>query len=131
MGLRLIEGRDFSETSGTEAERPVIVNETFVREIGWDEPIGKQIGRLGGQFSGRVIGVVEDYHFHSLQERIAPFAIFRGDADYSGANAPQRARSSAPNGGQPMAVRCSSAQAASVRRYGSSGSRPSPSRASA
>jgi putative ABC transport system permease protein len=91
MGLRVIEGRDFSGTSGSEAERPVIVNETFVREMGWDEPIGKQIGRPGGRLSGRVIGVVEDYHFQSLHERIAPFAIYRGDPDYGGANAPERA----------------------------------------
>jgi putative ABC transport system permease protein len=92
MGLELISGRDFSGTSGTEADRPVIVNETFVREMGWDEPIGKQIGRPGGRFSGRVIGVVADFHFRSLHERIVPFAIFRGDGDdYSNSSALERA----------------------------------------
>jgi putative ABC transport system permease protein len=91
MGLQLIEGRDFSGTSGTEADRPVIVNETFVREMGWDEPIDKQIGRPGGRFSGRVIGVVKDFHFASLRDRVVPFAIFRGDGDFSELNPVQRA----------------------------------------
>jgi len=91
LGLQLAEGRDFFDTLGTEADRPAIVNETFVREMGWDDPIGKQIGRPGGGFSGRVIGVVEDFHFQSLHQRIVPFAIFRGDGDYSDSNPAQRA----------------------------------------
>jgi putative ABC transport system permease protein len=90
MGMRIVEGRDFAGTSGTEGARPAIVNEMFVREMGWDEPIGKQVGSGQNRFSGRVVGVVEDFHFQSLHERIVPFAIFRGDGDYSGANA-QRA----------------------------------------
>lgn len=90
LGLELVEGRDFSATLGTEAERPVIVNATFVREMGWDEPIGKQIGRPGGRISGRVIGVVEDFHFWSLHDRIVPFVVFRGDGDYRELNPVQR-----------------------------------------
>jgi putative ABC transport system permease protein len=91
MGMQVLEGRDFAGTLGTEGERPAIVNEMFVREMGWDAPIGKQVGRPGGRFSGRVIGVVEDFHFQSLHERIVPFAIFRGDGDYAGLSAPERA----------------------------------------
>jgi putative ABC transport system permease protein len=90
LGLRMVEGRDFSATLGTEGERPAIVNETFVREAGWDEPIGKKVG-ADPRFSGRVIGVVEDFHFQSLHERIAPFVIFRGDGDYSDLGPAQRA----------------------------------------
>lgn len=90
LGLTLINGRDFSATTGTEAERPAIVNETFVREMGWAAPIGKKIGE-DPRFSGRVIGVVEDFHFQSLHERIAPFVVFRGDGDYTGLNPSQRA----------------------------------------
>jgi putative ABC transport system permease protein len=91
MGMQVLEGRDFSATLGTEGERPVIVNEMFVREMGWDEPIGKQIGRPGGRISGRVIGVVEDFHFQSLHDGIVPFVIFRGDGDYGDQNPAQRA----------------------------------------
>ena len=90
MGMQVLEGRDFAGTLGTEGERPAIVNEMFVREMGWDEPIGKKVG-TDATFSGRVIGVVEDFHFQSLHERIVPFVIFRGDGDYSGQNAVQRA----------------------------------------
>jgi putative ABC transport system permease protein len=90
LGLRLVEGRDFSATTGTEAERPAIVNETFVREMGWNAPIGKKVGG-DPRFAGRVIGVVEDFHFQSLHERIVPFVVFRGDGDYSGLDPTQRA----------------------------------------
>lgn len=90
LGLRLVEGQDFSATTGTEAERPAIVNRTFVREMGWDEPIGKKVGE-DPRFSGRVIGVVEDFHFQSLHERIVPFVVFRGDGDFNGLDSTQRA----------------------------------------
>ncbi|HJR69860.1 MAG TPA: FtsX-like permease family protein, partial [Gammaproteobacteria bacterium] len=91
LGLQLLEGRDFSGTSGTEADRPVIVNAALVREMGWDEPLGKQIGPPRGEYSGRVIGVVEDFHFQSLHDRVTPFAIFRGEDDFSDASPVARA----------------------------------------
>ena len=90
LGLNLVEGRDFSATTGKEAERPAIVNETFVREMGWDRPIGKKVG-ADPRFSGRVIGVVEDFHFQSLHQRVAPSVVLRGDGDYADLSPTERA----------------------------------------
>ncbi|HET8697288.1 MAG TPA: FtsX-like permease family protein [Gammaproteobacteria bacterium] len=90
MGLELVAGRDFSEEFATDVGGAAIVNETFVREMGWKEPLGKRIGSPQAIRSARVVGVVKDFHFRSLHERILPYAIFRGDGDFRERSAVQR-----------------------------------------
>lgn len=69
MGIKLKEGRDLSRRLITDVGNSFIVNEAFVRETGWDEPLGKHIG------DGRVIGVVKDFHFDSLHKNVEPFLM--------------------------------------------------------
>jgi putative ABC transport system permease protein len=85
MGMELVAGRDFSRRLLTDVGASYVVNETFVNAMGWHDPIGKRIGigAMGGN-EGRVIGVVKDFHFKSLHERIEPFVMFRNPADFSG-----------------------------------------------
>jgi putative ABC transport system permease protein len=81
MGLKLATGRDFSDDVGSDVGGAAIVNETFARSMGWTSPLGRRIGSSQGGRSALVVGVVEDFHFRSLHERIRPYAIFRGDGD--------------------------------------------------
>ena len=53
MGIEVVKGRDFSRRLLTDVGATYIVNETFVRAMGWEEPIGKRIGiGVGGAFPG-------------------------------------------------------------------------------
>ncbi len=54
--LKIKEGRFFSDEI-TSDESSVVINETAVKVMGMENPIGKQIGR------SKIIGVVKDYHF--------------------------------------------------------------------
>lgn len=69
MGMELIEGRDFSKKFLTDVGTNFVVNETLVRKMGWDNPLGKKLQ------NGRIIGVVRDFHFASLHDQIAPYAL--------------------------------------------------------
>jgi len=71
MGMEISAGRDFSKKLLTDIGDSFIVNETFVKKMGWTEPLGKRIA------TGRVIGVVKDFHFASLHSPIEPFVLFR------------------------------------------------------
>lgn len=78
MNIEFVEGRNFSRDYGTDSTLAAIVNESMVKRMGWDNPIGKRI-----QFQGndtlpfaRVIGVVKDFHQQSLYEPISPL-VFR------------------------------------------------------
>lgn len=76
LGLRVLAGRSFDPAFPTDAKRGVIVNQAAVGAAGWpsaDASIGKGFASPGsGKPDGVVIGVVEDYHHHGLQEKIEP-----------------------------------------------------------
>ncbi len=72
MGLTLAEGRAFMP--GQYADTGAfILNEEAVRRMGLEHPVG-QILETHGE-SGRIVGVVKDFHFESLHSPIAPVII--------------------------------------------------------
>jgi putative ABC transport system permease protein len=81
MGMQLVAGRDFSRRLLTDVGATFVVNETFVRNMGWDEPLGKRINL--GPNAGRVIGVVSDFNFRSLHTAVEPFAMYPLQNDFS------------------------------------------------
>ncbi|MFC1887223.1 ABC transporter permease [Candidatus Cloacimonadota bacterium] len=73
MDMNLLSGRNFS--SEINDELSVIVNEDLVKEFGWEEPLDKIITEQVDEENVnlfRVIGVMADYHYHSLHDRISP-----------------------------------------------------------
>lgn len=76
MGMHLVSGRDFSRQISSDTTSSVIVNETAVREFGWDNPIGKEFKGNEGEPNYDIIGVVKDYHFYSLRQKIEPLIMF-------------------------------------------------------
>ncbi|GEO09210.1 ABC transporter permease [Segetibacter aerophilus] len=85
LGLKIIAGRDFSKDMATDAEEGFIVNETAVREFGFGTPqkaLGQRIewnkwipDSLHPVKRGRVIGVIKDFHYKSLHEKVAPAVL--------------------------------------------------------
>lgn len=72
FGIVIREGRGFSREFGTDTSA-VIINETFVNKLGWQEPIGKKIYSFGDSLlEFHVIGVMKDFHFKSLHDAIEP-----------------------------------------------------------
>lgn len=79
--IGLVEGRLLEPTDD---ENKIVVNQTFVRRIGWDEPIGKRMNINGEDRT--VVGVMEDYRTDNVQNAIQPLAVFMytmpADEDY-------------------------------------------------
>jgi len=69
--FKMIEGNYFSKDKPTDADG-YIINETLAKTLGWDNPIGKTISRDGPH---KVVGVVQDFIFSSLHEKIGPLII--------------------------------------------------------
>jgi putative ABC transport system permease protein len=77
LGIQLKEGRNFSKQYGTDS-LAVIVNETAVKTMGLrEDPLGQIITRTnsGKKELYHIIGVVNDFHFKSLHEHIAPLVM--------------------------------------------------------
>jgi len=80
MGIALKKGRFFSEDLKTDSAS-VVINEAFVKELGWDKPIGKIFNRNGRRY--KVIGVLENFHFQSLHRPVARMIMLNNPDKYS------------------------------------------------
>ena len=73
MGLKLINGRDFSKDFATDLDEAVIVNEAFVKHFGLENDAS---GKMPGRFvNNKIIGVVKDFNYESLHTAVKPTAI--------------------------------------------------------
>jgi putative ABC transport system permease protein len=75
MNLQIVAGRDFP-SDGSFDSLGVILNETAVALTGYKDPVGKPIFR--GKMQCQIVGVVKDFHFHSLHDKIQPLILGMG-----------------------------------------------------
>jgi putative ABC transport system permease protein len=74
-GVRILAGRSFSKDFSTDTSS-FIVNEAAVRAMGFktnDQAIGKNIEY--GDRTGQLIGVINDFHFESMHQKILPLIL--------------------------------------------------------
>ena len=74
-GIRIVAGRNFSREYSTDTAG-FILNESAVKAIGWKSPaqaVGKPFKY--GPTSGRIIGVIGNFHFESMHEKIVPLVL--------------------------------------------------------
>ena len=74
IGLKIIDGRDFSRELETDKRKTVILNETAVKYFALDPAIGSELPIYGTR--ALVIGVVKDYHNESFQKKISPLVLW-------------------------------------------------------
>jgi len=74
MGIRLLEGRDFTERDEDGAPAVMIVNETFTRRFfGGKSPIGREVQLKGVGATAVVVGEVRDSKYDTPTEAAAPY----------------------------------------------------------
>jgi hypothetical protein len=76
MGIRVVQGRDFSRDYPTDSSG-YILNQAAVAKIGYKDPIGQPLKFWGRE--GRIVGVVEDFHFQSLHDAVKPIILRLAD----------------------------------------------------
>lgn len=70
--IELLSGRNFTKNFPADNQNAYLLNEAAAKEIGWEEPLGKQF-KINEK--GPVIGIVKDFHFLSLHQQIEPLAL--------------------------------------------------------
>ena len=90
LGFTLLAGRSFSQRISADTSRrltAIVLNETAVRSLGYtpETAIGKPLyADLGGQTQPyQVIGVVKDFHFQSLHQKITPYGFIRQGSPFA------------------------------------------------
>ncbi|RDV14485.1 ABC transporter permease [Pontibacter diazotrophicus] len=83
LDVKVVAGRPFSRDFKTDADQAFMINETAVRELGYGTP-EKALGQpllwptWDNQDSvkeGKIIGVVKDFHFKSLYDKVDPTVL--------------------------------------------------------
>ncbi|WP_162389739.1 ABC transporter permease [Spirosoma endbachense] len=72
MKARLLEGREFSKAFSTDSAG-YLINEQAARRIGYRHPVGQPLSFW--KRPGKIIGVIQDFHYSSLHDPIAPLII--------------------------------------------------------
>jgi len=70
-GISVVKGRNFSKEYPTD-KNAFLVNEAFVKQFGWQQPLNKTIKRGG---THPVIGVIKNFNYASLRQNIKPLII--------------------------------------------------------
>ena len=75
VGLSLKDGRDFLP-GDADVNSGILVNEAGARELGWgDQAIGKKVRYFHGQKDMNIVGIVKDFNFESLHNKVEPIFI--------------------------------------------------------
>ena len=85
LGLKMLEGRNFSKDYPSDTQQSILINEEAAKRIGWKDPVGKYIwfnemnlvnGKLSSSRKKKmVIGVVANFHYESLKKIVSPAII--------------------------------------------------------
>lgn len=87
MEIPIKQGRNFSKDFATDKTQAVIVNEAMVHAFGWKEPVGQKIMLYNDSDSSiryTVVGVISDYHYYSLRNKIEPATYLIEPERYQG-----------------------------------------------
>jgi putative ABC transport system permease protein len=73
LKIPILLGRNFSKSYPSDANNSILVNASFVKKAGWKNPIGQAvIFNYDNNKVYHVIGVVKDYHYLALNQKIGP-----------------------------------------------------------
>ena len=71
--VQLLEGRNLSDSFETDKKEALLINEAFVKMMGWKSGIGKEIDGWGHK--GKVVGVVKNFYYRSLHNLVEPLVM--------------------------------------------------------
>jgi putative ABC transport system permease protein len=77
LKMGIVDGRNFSREFPTDS-LAILINQSMAKHMGLTEPVGSQISTYEGWNDSlvvvtyKVVGVVEDFHYASMKERIEP-----------------------------------------------------------
>jgi len=86
LGIEMKEGRNFDSQLASDSNA-LIVNEAFVAHMNWTDPLQEHLNWKEDSIGpgAKIIGVVKDYHFLSLEQKIEPMfmSINQKDVGYT------------------------------------------------
>ncbi|MBN1158758.1 MAG: ABC transporter permease [Bacteroidales bacterium] len=95
MGIEVLEGRTYERNMASDVDKAFIINETAAKQFGWVDSLsmtqGNYASAIGKRFhyginldgtalrDGEIIGVVKDFHYASMHNKIDPLVLLLND----------------------------------------------------
>ena len=73
MGIKLIQGRDFSPAFSTDSSSAVLITQSMAKALGEANPVGKFIKPDNKSY--QIVGVVSDFNLYSLHQEAKPITL--------------------------------------------------------
>ncbi len=86
MGMEIVQGRNFSKDYGADSNA-ILITQTTAKMLGYTDPVGKMIyapSNVDGDnalYPKQVIGVIKDFHFESLRQKLGPLCMRLGSSN--------------------------------------------------
>ncbi len=74
MEISMVDGRTFSKDFSADTVNSFIINQEAAKQMGMENPVGKTMSLHGT--SGYIIGVMKDFNFNNIRNKIAPLVLF-------------------------------------------------------
>ena len=74
--FKLVAGRAFDKNFKTDSTQAMVINESAAKSLGYvstKDAVGRNFSQWGRK--GKIIGVLKDFHYHSLQQDIQPLVM--------------------------------------------------------
>jgi putative ABC transport system permease protein len=81
LGMKIVQGRNFSIDFPTDSTG-ILLNESAVQLLGWKDPINHLFYRPGDSMKSvayHVVGVIKDFNFSSMHDKVGPLVMNMGD----------------------------------------------------
>ena len=72
-GISILQGKDFKD-NGSNFGNGIIINETGAKYLDLENPVGVRVNFRGRE--QEIIGLVKDFNYESLHEKIQPLMFF-------------------------------------------------------
>ena len=75
FGIKLIEGRDFDRSYGTDTADNMLISESMAQQLGEKNVVGQTIVVDSGRAGWHIVGVFADFHLYSMEEKLSPLTL--------------------------------------------------------
>ena len=80
LDIKILEGRSFNMEQDNDSIPTFVLNETAIKSLNIDNPIGRRLGMFTGPNGemtyGNIVGIIKDFHIEGFNQEIRPM-VFR------------------------------------------------------
>ena len=78
FGVKLLEGREFSRTFGTDTINNVVISQSVAEQFHDKNLLGKTVGADSSSRGWHIVGIFQDFHLYTLEEKLEPLTLTIG-----------------------------------------------------